>query len=83
MNLQVGSLVISTYGKDKGQLYFVKEITEKKRVLLVNGYSKTLEKPKTKNLKHINLIKNCDLDFKLLNDCDIIFKLRCLSKSLK
>lgn len=82
MNLQVGSLVISTYGKDKGQLYFVKEITEK-RVLLVNGYSKTLEKPKTKNLKHINLIKNCDLDFKLLNDCDIIFKLRCLSKSLK
>lgn len=82
MKLEVGSLVESTYGKDKGELFFVKEITEK-NVLLVNGYNRTLEKPKIKNLKHIKLIKNCNLDFKLLNDCDIIYQLRCFVKSFK
>jgi len=82
MQFKVGSLVISTYGKDKGQLYFIKDIVDC-RAFLVNGYDRTIKKPKTKNLKHINLIKNCNLDFKLLNDCDIIYRVRCLSKSLK
>ena len=82
MNFKVGSLVISTYGKDKGQLYFIKEIIDN-RALLVDGYTRTIKKPKTKNLKHINLIKNYNLDFKFLNDCDIIYRVRCLSKSLK
>lgn len=82
MQFKVGSLVISTYGKDKGQLYFVLNMVDNK-AFLVNGYNRTIKKPKTKNLKHINLIKNYDLDFNLLNDCDIIYKIRCLSKSLK
>ena len=82
MKLQVGSLVESTYGKDKGQLFFVMEIINNS-VLLVNGYNRTLKKPKTKNIKHINLIKNCNLDFKNVNDCDIIYKLRCFVKSFK
>ena len=82
MKFEVGSLVISTYGKDKGQLFFIKEIIDK-RAMLVNGYNKTLKKPKTKNLKHIKLIKNCNVHFKNLNDCDIIYKIRCFSKSLK
>ena len=82
MQFKVGSLVISTHGKDKGQLYFVKEIIDN-HASLVNGYNRTINKPKTKSLKHINLIKNYNLDFKLLKDCDIIYKIKCLSKSLK
>ena len=34
-----------------------------------------IKKPKIKNLKHIFLLKNCNIDFKFLNDCDIIYKL--------
>ena len=82
MKFQVGSLVESTFGKDKGQLFFIIEIN-KNYALLINGSNRTYKKPKTKNLKHIKLIKNYNLDFKLLNDCDIIYKIRVLSKVLK
>ena len=82
MDIKVGSLVESTFGKDKGQLFFVYEIN-KNFVSLVNGYNRTIKKPKIKNLKHINLLKNYNLDFKLLKDCDIIYKIRCFGKSFK
>ena len=82
MVYKVGSLVESTHGKDKGELFIIKEIVNKS-ALLVNGYNRTCKMPKSKNLKHINLIKNYNLDFKFLNDCDIIYRVRCLSKSLK
>ena len=82
MKFQVGSLVESIYGRDKGQLYFIVEI-DGNNAILVNGSNRTYKKPNTKNLKHIILIKNCNLDFKLLNDCDIIYKIRVLSKSFK
>ena len=59
MKFQVGSLVESTYGKDKGQLYFIIEI-DKNKAKLTNGSNRTYKKPKTKNLKHIILIKNCN-----------------------
>ena len=82
MDIKVGSLVESTTGKDKGELFFVKESTNAK-VYLVNGRNRTLKMPKTKNLKHIILKKNYNLDFKFVNDCDIIYQLKCLVKELK
>ena len=82
MELKVGSLVESTFGKDKGQWFFVKELSENS-VMLVNGFNRTLKMPKTKNIKHIKLIKNYNIDFKNINDCDIIYQLRCLVKELK
>ena len=72
MEIKVGSLVESITGKDKGELFFVKELTNAK-VYLVNGRNRTLKMPKTKNLKHIILKKNYNLDFKFVNDCDIIY----------
>lgn len=81
MNIKVGSLIESIRGKDKGELFFVKEILNN-RVYLINGHNRTLKMPKTKNLKHIILKKNYNLDFKFVNDCDIIYKIKCFKSDL-
>lgn len=49
---EVGQVVLSTAGHDKGELLVVAGI-EGKTVLLCNGKSRPLEKPKKKNIKHI------------------------------
>ena len=82
MKFEVGSLVESTYGKDKGQLFIIKELSDKS-ALLINGHNRSLKKPKLKNLKHIKLKKNCNLDFKFVNDCDIIYLIRCFESENK
>lgn len=52
--LKIGSFVKSTMGRDKGNIYIVMEVFEKS-VALVDGNGKTLDKPKIKNTKHIEL----------------------------
>lgn len=81
MKLQVGSLVEVTQGKEKGQLFFIKELAVN-RAYLVNGSNRTIKMPKTKNLKHIKLKKNYNLDFKFINDCDIIYQIKCFKSDL-
>ena len=81
MEIKVGSLVESIRGKDKGELFFVKELSDS-RAYLINGCNRTLKMPKSKNLKHIILKKNYNLDFKFLNDCDIIYKIKCFKSDL-
>lgn len=50
--MKVGDIVISTYGHDTGEWYIVKEINEE-FVYLINGSTKTVDKPKKKKIKHI------------------------------
>ena len=76
MKFNVGDLVESTHGKDKGQLFLIYNTTEK-CAFLVNGSNRTKNKPKIKNFKHIKLKKSLKLDFNYLNNCDIIYKIRC------
>ena len=56
--LKIGSFVMSKQGRDKNNIYIVKEIFDK-TVTLVDGNGKTLEKPKTKNKKHIEVLNEC------------------------
>ncbi|MCL0032238.1 KOW domain-containing RNA-binding protein [Peptococcaceae bacterium] len=70
-NLQVGQLVYSTTGSDKGQLYVVVGInTKDSRVLLANGKSRKISNPKPKNLKHIKEtdIISKDIQERILKD---------------
>ena len=46
----------SKSGHDKNQIYLIKEKDEK-FVYLVNGTTRTLDMPKKKNAKHIQIIK--------------------------
>jgi len=60
-----GCVVASTQGKDLGELYIVLDTTSKDRVLLINGHSRPIDKPKTKNIKHVkNLRMAVEIDNK-------------------
>ena len=50
--IEVGLFVKSKQGRDNGNVYIVKSVQNKK-VCLVDGNFKTIEKPKVKNIKHI------------------------------
>ena len=70
MELRKGQIVKSVKGHDKGDLLMIADFDEK-RVLLADGKQRKLNKPKVKNLKHIELtgfevdIKEVDTDRKL------------------
>ncbi len=49
----------SLAGRDKGDIFFVLEITDK-TVLLADGKRRTLEHPKRKNLRHVKLLPDGD-----------------------
>ena len=51
----------SKSGHDKNQIYLIKEKDEK-FVYLVNGTPRTLDMPKKKNAKHIQIIKNLPIE---------------------
>lgn len=77
-----GNVVESLQGRDKGKLYLVTKIANE-IVFLVDGYKKTLNNPKKKNVKHIKYVKNCDIDLQNCKDCDIIYLLKCAKRNFK
>ena len=52
-------------GHDKGQIYLVDKV-ESEYVYLVNGTTKPFDKPKKKNRKHIQPVKNFPQDITLI-----------------
>ena len=54
MELKEGQVVLSLRGHDKGELFAVKDIANGK-VLICDGKSRRLEKPKAKNARHLAL----------------------------
>ena len=52
-DLKPGQLVRSKAGRDRGEHYLVLEVIGTRRVLLVNGRSRSLECPKQKNITHL------------------------------
>ncbi len=54
MELEIGNIVISTMGRDKG-LYFIVVGVEENYVYLVDGSVRKIDKPKKKKIKHIEL----------------------------
>ena len=53
--IQIGSFVKSKQGRDKDNIYIVRRIFDKK-LELVDGNGKTFQKPKIKNVKHIEVL---------------------------
>ncbi len=53
--LKIGSVVLSTQGRDKGMYFVVVSIDEKKGyVFLSDGGTRKLNAPKKKNIKHVS-----------------------------
>ncbi len=54
MNIEIGNIVISTMGRDKG-LYLIVVGVEENYVYLVDGSVRKIDKPKKKKKKHIEI----------------------------
>ena len=54
-DLTIADVVVSTAGRDQGQLFYVLEADET-WLSLVNGKDRTIEKPKRKKRKHTNKV---------------------------
>ena len=54
MELEVGSVVFSKAGRDKGKLMSVVEVKEN-CVFVCDGKERPVERPKMKNLRHISI----------------------------
>ena len=54
-DIQISDVVVSTAGRDQGQLYYVIS-TADQFLMLVNGKDRTLDKPKRKKRKHVQKV---------------------------
>lgn len=54
-NVELGQLVISKAGRDKGRKFIVLGIIDKNHVYISDGDLRKVEKPKKKKLKHLKI----------------------------
>ena len=55
--VRVGSLVLSTAGRDEGRIFVVMESLDEQYVLLADGRTHKTEHPKKKKRKHLKLVR--------------------------
>ncbi|WP_427340480.1 KOW domain-containing RNA-binding protein [Caloranaerobacter sp. DY30410] len=56
-DIQIGQVVRSKAGRDKGRVFVVIDILDDKYVLIVDGDLRKLDKPKKKKIKHLIVYK--------------------------
>ncbi|MDS0526776.1 hypothetical protein NNC19_13875 [Clostridium sp. SHJSY1] len=79
----IGKVVLSKAGRDTNHLYIVIKQLDNEYVLLCNGITKTLDKPKKKKLKHLDFVDTVDDEIKLAivsNDKSTDLKIKRLLK---
>lgn len=59
--IDIGRVVSSKAGRDKGKFFIIVGILDEDHVYVSDGKLRTIEKPKKKRLKHLNFI---DCEFK-------------------
>ncbi len=64
----IGKVVRSKAGRDENHLYVIIGQLDNDYVLIVNGKTKTLEKPKKKKIKHLDFLNTIDDKFKTAID---------------
>jgi ribosomal protein L14E/L6E/L27E len=52
-NMDIGQIVKSTQGRDKGQFFVVLKILSDDYVLIANGKTRKINNPKKKKIKHL------------------------------
>lgn len=55
-NVLIGRVVLSKAGRDKGKLFTVVGQIDQDYVLIANGTNRSVDKPKKKKIKHLNLM---------------------------
>ena len=64
VDLDLGQLVRSSKGRDRGCYYLVIEKLDNRRVKLVDGRRRPLSRPKVKNTAHLDWTKQVATDIK-------------------
>ena len=62
MKLQKFEIVMSTAGRDLGNIYIVKEILDENYVNVIDGKAKTILKPKRKKQKHLESLNSVETE---------------------
>lgn len=70
-DLEVGQIVKSKSGRDKGRLFIIYEIVDDQYVKLVDGDLRKLESPKLKKVKHLSIYNTVVAEIKEKIDSDI------------
>ena len=60
----IGKVALSVSGRDLNHYYVIVDVIDNDYCLLSNGNTKTIQLPKKKNLKHINVLGNIHDDIK-------------------
>jgi ribosomal protein L14E/L6E/L27E len=68
MEPELGQLVVSAAGRDKGRYYVVMQIVDDTTVTVADGTYRPVSKPKKKNIRHLMMTRmiNKSLNEKLL-----------------
>ncbi len=64
INIEVGQVVRSKAGRDKGRVFLVYEVLNEGHVTVVDGDLRRLDKPKLKKIKHLSLYNTVNSEFK-------------------
>ncbi len=54
-NVQVGQLVRSSAGRDKGKVFLIYDLLDEAFVRVIDGEKRKLTNPKRKNIKHLDI----------------------------
>lgn len=71
--LSVGAVVMSTAGREKGEIFLISK-DEGEYSYLINGDTRTIDNPKKKNKKHLHLLCKSEiagLDLSQLSDTQV------------
>jgi len=68
-NLSLGQLVRASCGRDEGKYFFIIKKVDESFVLISDGKSRKLDKPKLKKIKHLIVEINltCEMEVWLVN----------------
>ena len=70
--MEIGKIVKSKQGRDKGKVYVVYEIVDNDFVKLVNGDTRKIDNPKKKRVKHLDVVdESPNFDKQTFKDSDI------------
>lgn len=58
----VGQFVLSIAGRDKGRLHVVCKVIDDKYILVTDGKTRKIDKPKRKKVMHVKLLGSCDTE---------------------
>lgn len=73
IGVDIGQVVKSIAGRDKGRIFLVYEIIDSENVLIVDGDLRKLDSPKKKRLKHLSIYNTVlpELKYKKDNNFNI------------